>query len=152
VLTADCAPVLFADPQAKVVGAAHAGWRGAKSGVLEATLAAMERLGAKRPRIQAAVGPCIGQDAYEVGWDFESEFLGEDAESARFFTRQVPDAKPHFDLATYVAQRLAKAGVGGVPALAPCTYAHADDFFSYRRSQARRELDYGRQISAIVLT
>lgn len=152
VLTADCAPVLFADPHAKVVGAAHAGWRGAKSGILEATLAAMEKLGARQSRIQAAVGPCIGQDAYEVGWDFEAEFLAEDAEFARFFNRRAPDARPHFDLAGYVARRLEKAGIAGVPARVPCTYAHADDFFSYRRSQAQRELDYGRQISAIVLT
>jgi len=152
VLTADCAPVLFADAEAKVVGAAHAGWRGAIGGVLEATLAVMEELGADRRRIQAAVGPCIGQPAYEVGRDFEQEFLRRDAESARFFSRQVPDARPHFDLAGYAAQRLARAGVGNLPGASPCTYALAEDFFSYRRSQARKEADYGRQISAIVLT
>ncbi len=152
VLTADCAPVLFADSQAGVIGAAHAGWRGAESGVLEATLAAMEKLGANRQHIQAAVGPCIGQPAYEVGWDFEQEFLRQDAENARFFVRQAPDARPHFDLAGYAAHRLAQAGVGSVPRPVPCTYARADDFFSYRRSQTRKEPDYGRQISAIVLT
>ena len=152
VLTADCAPVLFADAEAKVVGAAHAGWRGAIGGVLEATLAVMEELGADRRRIQAAVGPCIGQPAYEVGRDFEQEFLRRDAESARFFSRQVPDAQPHFDLAGYAAQRLARAGVCNLPGASPCTYAFAEDFFSYRRSQARKEADYGRQISAIVLT
>jgi hypothetical protein len=152
VLTADCAPVLFADAEAKVVAAAHAGWRGAIGGVLEATLAAMEKLGASRQRIQAAVGPCIGQPAYEVGWDFEQEFLRQDADSARFFSRQTPDARPHFNLAGYAAHRLARAGVGNLPGTSPCTYAHADDFFSYRRSQARKEADYGRQISAIVLT
>ena len=152
VLSADCAPVLFADGQAGVVGAAHAGWRGVKNGVLEATLAAMETLGAGRQHIQAAVGPCIGQSAYEVGWDFEQEFLGQDAENARFFVRQAPAARPHFDLAGYAAHRLARAGVGNVTSLVPCTYARTDDFFSYRRSQACKQTDYGRQISAIVLT
>jgi polyphenol oxidase len=153
VLTADCAPVLFADPQAGVVGAAHAGWRGALAGVLEATLAAMEQLGASHARIEAAVGPCIAQPAYEVGFEFEHAFLAADGESARFFAR--PDgleaSRPHFDLPGYARHRLARAGV---PArtLAPCTYAEAEDFFSYRRSQARKEADYGRQISAIVLT
>lgn len=153
VLTADCAPVLFADAQARVVAAAHAGWRGAIGGVLEATLAAMEGLGASRDRIEAAVGPCITQPAYEVGPDFEQEFLARDPESAPFFARPEADrqARPHFDLPGYVLNRLSRAGLAPAAA-APCTYAGIEDFFSYRRSQARKEGDYGRQISAIVLT
>ncbi len=153
VLTADCAPVLFADPRARVVGAAHAGWRGAIGGVLEATLAAMEGLGARRDRIEVAVGPCITQPAYEVGPDFEQEFLARDPASATFFARAPAQsrARPHFDLPGYVLDRLIRAGLAPVPA-SPCTYAGIDDFFSYRRSQARNEADYGRQISAIVLT
>jgi len=151
VLTADCAPVLLADPAGRIVAAAHAGWRGALSGVIEATLATMEQLGGRRERIRAAVGPSIGQAAYEVGPEFEAEFLDRDAASARFFSRRL-HGRPYFDLASYCAQRLLNAGVGSVGTLAPCTYAHADDFFSYRRSRARKEADYGRQISAIVLT
>ena len=153
VLTADCAPVLFADPVAGVVAAAHAGWRGAFAGVIEATLATMEELGAKRARVRAAVGPCIGPAAYEVGPEFEQEFLGQDGTNARFFNRQAPDARPHFDLAAYAEHRLLRAGIGNIQhRLASCTYAHADDFFSYRRSRAQKEPDYGRQISAIALT
>jgi YfiH family protein len=153
VLTADCAPVLFADGEAGVVAAAHAGWRGAIGGVLEATLAAMGQLGARTANIAAAVGPCIGQPAYEVGWDFEQEFLKRDPHSGQFFARPNGDSgsRPHFDLAGYVAQRLSRAGIA-VAGLAPCTYAQEEHFFSYRRSQARKEPDYGRQISAIVLT
>ena len=112
----------------------------------------MERLGGRRERVRAAVGPCIGQAAYEVGPEFEQEFLTQDGANARFFSRQAPDARPHFDLARYVEHRLRQAGVGGVQSLARCTYALADDFFSYRRSRAQKEADYGRQISAIVLT
>src|SRR5215470_16668868 len=152
VLTADCAPVLFADPEARIVAAAHAGWRGALGGVIEATLATMEKLGGRREHIRAAVGPAIGQAAYEVGPEFEAEFLGSDAASGQFFSRQGPHRRHHFDLASYCAQRLLRAGVGIVRTLAPCTYAHPDDFFSYRRSRAQNEADYGRQISAIVLT
>ena len=146
VLTADCAPVLFADPQAKIVAAAI-------GGVLEAALAAMERVGARRPRIVAAVGPCIGQQAYQVGFDFQAEFLERDPDSARFFGRPQGDshARPHFDLPGYVAQRLSRAGINTARS-APCTYAQEEHFFSYRRSQTRKETDYGRQISAIVLT
>ena len=152
VLTADCAPVLFADPEARVVAAAHAGWRGAIGGVIEATLATMEKLGGRRERVRAAVGPCIGQSVYEVGPEFEQEFLQLDAANARFFSRQAPDARPHFDLAGYAEHRLRRAGVGHVENVARCTYAHADDFFSYRRSRALKEADYGRQISGIALT
>jgi YfiH family protein len=153
VLTADCAPVLLADPQARVVAAAHAGWRGAIGGVLEATLAAMEGLGARRDRIEAAVGPCIMQPNYEVGPEFEHEFLTRDPSSAPFFSRPQddPQGRPHFDLPGYVLQRLKRAGLAPVDA-ASCTYAGAEDFFSYRRSRADSENDYGRQISAIALT
>jgi YfiH family protein len=152
VLTADCAPVLFADPTARIVAAAHAGWRGALSGIIESTLATMEKLGARRERVRAAVGPSIGQGAYEVGPEFEAQFLGRDAASAPFFSRREPHLRPHFDLASYCEERLRRAGVATVDIVAPCTYAHADDFFSYRRSRAQIEADYGRQISAIVLT
>ena len=153
VLTADCAPVLFADAQAGVIAAAHAGWRGAIGGILEAALAAMQQLGANLSRIQAAVGPCIGQQAYEVGFEFEQEFLARDPDSGKFFARPDtdPGARPHFHLSKYVAHRLTRAGIATAE-LAPCTYAEAGLFFSYRRSQALKEADYGRQISAIVLT
>ena len=151
VLTADCAPVLFADGEARVAAAAHAGWRGALSGILEATIAAMERLGARRQRIVAAVGPCIGQDAYQVGPEFEQAFLQHDPASARFFVRPEPGARPHFDLAGYAWRRLERAGVAGNQ-ISKCTFANDTAFFSYRRSRALGEPDYGRQISAIVLT
>lgn len=151
VLTADCAPVLFADARAGVVAAAHAGWRGAAGGILEAALAAMETLGASRRHIEAAVGPCIGQPNYQVGFDFEQAFLQEDPQNAQFFVRPAADARPHFDLARYVLRRLERAGIAaGERAL--CTYAETEHFFSYRRSQAKNQPDYGRQISAIVLT
>jgi len=150
VLAADCAPVLLADAAAHVVGAVHAGWRGAVAGVIEAAIAAMERLGAERARMRAAVGPCIGQAHYEVGPEFEREFLDRDAESAPYFVR-AGSARPRFDLSGYLALRLERAGVAG-EAMRACTFAQGELFFSYRRAQARREPDYGRQISAIVLT
>ena len=152
VLTADCAPILFADAAAGVVAAAHAGWRGAIGGIVDATLQAMESLGAKRKNIAAAIGPCIGQPAYEVGPEFEQEFLRQDVQNARFFVRESAVVRPHFDLACYAEHRLRQAGVGSVHNVLSCTFAHAGDFFSYRRSGARKEADYGRQISAIVLT
>ena len=152
VLAADCTPVLFADPVARVVGAAHAGWRGAIGGVLESTIAAMEGLGARRDHIRAAVGPCIGPDAYEVGWDFERDFLERDTDSRRFFSRPSPEARPHLDLPGYALHRLQRAGLGHASSCTACTYSQTEDFFSYRRSQARGDVDYGRQISAIVLT
>lgn len=150
-LAADCAPVLLADPQAKVVGAAHAGWRGAVGGILESVIAAMESLGADRRRIRAAVGPCIGQTAYEVGPEFEAEFLAHADDNRRFFVRPTVGSRPHFDLAGYVAERLRKARVGEVASHAPCTFSDSN-LFSYRRSRKRNEPDYGRQISAIVVT
>ena len=153
VLTADCAPVLLADAAAGVVGAAHAGWRGAVAGVLEATVEGMERLGASRARIAAAVGPCIGQAAYEVGPEFEAEFLRADPANARFFSPgPVAGSRPHFDLSAYALSRLGAAGVGRAVQCDACTYQRPQQFFSYRGSRARREPDYGRQISAIVLT
>jgi len=148
VLAADCAPVLLADAEAGVVAAAHAGWRGAIAGIVEAAVAAMEGLGAKRAHIRGAVGPCIGQDAYEVGEDFVGEFLRRDRESAPFFSRM---ARPHFDLSGYLLARLSRAGIAA-QAVNLCTFANEGSLFSYRRSRVRSEPDYGRQISAIVLT
>lgn len=151
-LAADCAPVLLADPHARVVAAAHAGWRGALGGILESTVAAMQSLGASVGRIRAAVGPCIGQDAYEVGPEFEAAFLARDPANRRYFVRPTPEARPHFDLAGYVAHRLQRAGLAVVQQRAPCTFAGESNLFSYRRSNQLRQSDYGRQISAIVLT
>lgn len=151
VLHADCTPVLFADPEAKVVGAAHAGWRGALGGVLQATIGAMRAVGARQERIVAAIGPCISQAAYEVGPDFEAAFLKSDAASKRFFTTFTPAGRAHFDLPGFVEARLAAAGLARVVRVGPCTFA-TESLFSYRRSQVRSEADYGRQISAIVVT
>jgi polyphenol oxidase len=150
ILTADCAPVLFADHRAVVVGAAHAGWRGALAGVTDATIAAMERLGARRENIHAAVGPCIGQPSYEVDETFRARFLDHDPDNARFF---VPGAagKPHFDLEAYVVHRLLAVGIDEVEALNLDTYSDPERFYSYRRSTHRGEADYGRQLSAIAI-
>lgn len=150
ILTADCAPVLFADHHAVVVGAAHAGWRGALAGVTDATIEAMEELGARRENIHAAVGPCIGQPSYEVDESFRSRFVEEDSGNGRFFVTG-PTGKPHFDLEAYVVHRLIAAGVGEVEALNLDTYTDADRFFSFRRSTHRGEADYGRQLSAIAI-
>jgi YfiH family protein len=149
VLTADCAPVLFAEPRSQVIAAVHAGWRGALAGVVEATLGALEGLGAERRHICAAVGPCIGQEAYEVGPEFEAEFLQQDPESARFFVRA--GVRPHFDLTGYVVHRLRRAGIVTAGAVGACCYTRGEDFFSYRRTRVLAQPDYGRQISAIVL-
>jgi YfiH family protein len=151
VLTADCAPVLVADAGARVVGAAHAGWRGALGGVIEALIAAMESIGARKQHLCAAVGPCIGQSAYEVGFDFKDEFVRRDAGSIAFFADPGDSRRPHFDLSGYAARRLVDAGVA-TERFTTCTYAQGDNFFSFRRSQSDNESDYGRQISAIVLT
>jgi YfiH family protein len=153
VLTADCAPILLADPRAGVVCAAHAGWRGALAGIAEAALDAMEGLGAVRQHVQAAVGPCIGPSVYEVSREFEADFLEHDPTNVRFFARRAGSAqgRPTFDLPGYVAHRLRAAGVATVAAADVCNYTAQNDFFSYRRSQKRGEADYGRQISAIVL-
>lgn len=151
-LSADCAPVLFADPEARVIAAAHAGWRGAVSGVVEATIEAMVRLGARREDIRAAVGPTIGAQVYEVGPDFERQVLALDPEARARFHLPPGRERVHFDLPGYVADRLRRAHVQVAPETPPCTYSAHDRFFSYRRSQTRKEPDYGRQISAIVLT
>ena len=150
ILTADCAPVLLADTEAGVIGAAHAGWRGALGGVTDATLAAMLRLGARIERIAAAVGPCIARASYEVDHAFLDNFLGHDEGNARFFA-DGPFGKPHFDLEAYVVARLAGAGVQRIEALGLDTYADPDRFFSYRRATHRIEPGYGRQISLIGL-
>ncbi len=150
VLTADCQPVLFADPEAQVIGAAHAGWRGALSGVLEATLDAMECLGASRARITAVIGPTISQRAYEVGPEFMDAFLAEDGDHARFFAGGTGD-RVQFDLPSFGLHRLREAGVGRAVWTGHCTYSDAERFFSYRRSVHRGEVDYGRLISAIRL-
>ena len=150
ILTADCAPVLFADHEAVVVGAAHAGWRGALAGVTDATIEAMERLGARREHIHAAVGPCIAQPSYEVDQAFRARFLDADGDNERFFVAG-PTGRPHFDLEAYVIHRLIAAGIDEVEALNLDTYADADRFFSYRRSTHRGEADYGRQLSAIAI-
>ncbi len=150
ILTADCAPVLFADEHAGVVGAAHAGWRGALAGVTDSTIAAMERLGARRDHIHAAVGPCIAQPSYEVDEAFRARFLEQDGDNGRFFT-STRGGKPHFDLEAYVVHRLIAAGIGEVEALNLDTYADTDRFYSYRRATHRGEADYGRQLSAIAV-
>ena len=152
ILTADCAPVLLADPKAKVIGAAHAGWKGALGGVLEATLDAMEKLGALRDRINAAIGPCISQPNYEVGWEFRDRFLEQGLRQRRFFIPSDKEGHYRFDLAGYAAHRLTAAGVGSVEMLGVCTYPPENGFYSFRRTTHAGEPDYGRQISAIVLT
>lgn len=150
VLTADCAPVLLADLDAGVIGAAHAGWRGAVAGVTDATIQAMEQLGARRDRIAAAVGPCIAQASYEVDESFRSNFVGQAEGNGRFFVTG-PSGKPHFDLAGYVVHRLASAGIHQPTALNLDTYSEPDRFYSYRRSTHLGEPSYGRQISMISL-
>lgn len=151
VLTADCTPVLFADADAGVVAASHAGWRGAVQGVLEATLTAMESLGARRANIRAAIGPTISQSAYEVGPEFKAQFLDQSSDNARFFMMRERCDRPHFDLPGFCRNRLERRGLAVVEDLALCTYADESLFFSYRRKTHRNEADYGRQISAIVL-
>lgn len=150
ILTADCAPVLFHDPRANVVGAAHAGWKGAFHGITDATIAAMEALGARRADIAAVVGPCIAQTSYEVDEAFEQRFVQADPISARCFA---PGRAGHawFDLEGYVAHRLRAAGVGTVALLGEDTYSQPDRFFSFRRATHRGEPDYGREISLIGL-
>ena len=150
IVTADCAPVLLADVEAGVIGAAHAGWRGALSGVTDRTIAAMLSLGARIDRIAAAVGPCIAQRSYEVDDAFCTRFLADDAANDRFFA-DGPVGQPHFDLEAYCVARLAAAGVRNVAALGLDTYADEARFFSYRRATHRTEPDYGRQLSVIGL-
>lgn len=151
ILTADCAPVLFADKQARIVGAAHAGWKGALSGVLEATVAEMEKRGAVRNRIVAAIGPCISLDAYEVGPEFQENFMEADPANAEWFQPSTRDGHFMFDLPGYVEARLHKADLASVAVTGHCTYQEEKRFFSYRRAVHRPEKDYGRQISTIML-
>lgn len=151
VSTADCGPLLFADNEAGVIGAAHAGWRGAFTGVVEATIAAMEKLGADRSRIAAALGPTISQPNYEVGPEFVERFLAADIDNARFFTASERAGHAMFDLNGYIADRAQRAGIVNFVDLGLCTYADPDRFYSYRRTTLRGEPDYGRHINAIAL-
>ena len=151
VLTADCAPVLLAEPAAGVIGAAHAGWRGALDGVIEATVAAMAALGAAPGRIVACVGPTIGRRSYEVGPEFPARFLDRDNGDRRFFADAARVGHFMFDLPGYVGARLGTAGVGTIDDLGRDTRAEAELFFSYRRATLLGESDYGRQLSAIAL-
>ncbi len=151
VSTADCGPVLLADPEARVIGAAHAGWRGALFGVVETTVTAMERLGAARERIRAALGPMIRQPNYEVGPDLIERFAAEDPESDAFFAPAQRQGHALFDLGGYVASRLRRTGVAQIEDIGFCTYADPGRFYSYRRTTHRAEVDYGRHINAIAL-
>jgi polyphenol oxidase len=151
VSTADCGPVLFADAEARVIGAAHAGWRGALAGVTDAAIAAMERLGARRQRIVAALGPMISQRNYEVGADLVERFRAADADNERFFSPADRPGHALFDLPDYVAARLAGAGITEIEDLAACTYADPGRFYSFRRTTRRGEPDYGRHVNAIAL-
>ncbi len=150
ITTADCGPVLFVDPKARVIGAAHAGWKGAFSGALEATIAAMEDLGATRGDLIVAIGPLIRQPSYEVGAEFVTRFTQADAANARFFAPSTRADHAMFDLAGYIRARLIHAGITTLDDIGLCTYADPR-FFSYRRTTHRAEPDYGRNIHAIVL-
>ncbi len=151
ILTADCGPVLFADPVARVVAAAHAGWRGAAGGIIGATLQAMESLGARRERIHAALGPTISQANYEVGQDFKAALLAQHDGAEVYFNIPQDGAKPHFDLPGFVQADLRSQGLASVVDIGLCTYADESNFFSFRRTTHRSEPDYGRQISAILV-
>jgi polyphenol oxidase len=151
VSTADCGPVLLADPEARVIGAAHAGWRGALAGITDAAITAMEHLGAQRRRIVAAIGPLIRQPSYEVGAELVDTFVAADTANARFFRPAAQAGHAMFDLPGYVAARLANAGIGAIEDLGTCTYADARCFFSFRRTTHRGEPDYGRHVNAIVI-
>ncbi|WP_349629408.1 peptidoglycan editing factor PgeF [Chelatococcus sp. YT9] len=152
VSSADCGPLLFADPEAGVIGAAHSGWKGAFTGVAEATLAAMEKLGARRDATTAVLGPTISQAAYEVGPEFRERFLKQDAGNGAYFTPSARDGHAMFDLPAYIVARLTRAGVGRVFDTGLCTYGDEQRFYSYRRATHRGEGDYGRLIAAIALT
>jgi len=150
VMAADCAPVLLADGTAGVIGAAHAGWKGALTGVVEATIAAMEKLGARRENVRAAIGPCIGRESYEVGPEFPARFLEQDEANAAFFRPAARAGHSMFDLAGYLVHRVARTGVA-VEATGHDTLAASEDFFSYRRNTLQGVKDYGRGLSAIAL-
>jgi YfiH family protein len=151
VSTADCGPMLFADPQAQVIGAAHAGWRGALTGIVEATIDAMERLGADRARMTVAIGPLIRQNSYEVGPEFVERFIAQEKSNARFFRPSETTGHAMFDLAGYIGARLERSGIASVEDLGLDTFAEPERFFSYRRSTKLGESDYGRHINAIAL-
>jgi hypothetical protein len=151
ILTADCAPILLADAETCVIGGAHAGWKGAVSGVIEQVIACMEELGARRGRIAAAVGPCISQSAYEVGEEFLATFARHDPANARFFAPAVRAGHWQFDLPGYARARLNAAAIENVGVVPHCTYAEEENFFSFRRTTHRGETDYGRQLSVITL-
>jgi len=151
VLTADCVPVILADPEASVIGAAHAGWKGALGGVVEAVVDAMTGLGARRGNITAAIGPCIGHKSYEVGAEFRAEFLAADRANGRYFISASRAGHHMFDIAGYVADRLKGLGLGTVEDLALDTYAEELRFFSYRRACHNGESDYGRLLSLVAL-
>lgn len=150
--TADCGPVLFADAEAGVIGAAHAGWKGALTGILEATLSAMEGLGAERGRVVAVLGPSISGEAYEVGPEFVARFAEADPLNERFFRPAERAGHAFFDLPAYIVARLEAAGVAQAASLGLCTYGDEGRFYSYRRATHRGEPDYGRLLSAIALT
>lgn len=152
ITTADCGPILFADPHMGIVGAAHAGWRGALTGVLESTIEAMEQLGARRDKIVAVLGPTISQAAYEVSADFVTRFADADRTNERFFVPSERAGHAMFDLPGYIAMRLEAAGIGEFANVGLCTYSNEEQFFSYRRATHRNEPDYGRLISAIAFT
>ncbi len=149
-LAADCGPVLFCDPQAQIIGACHAGWRGALAGVTTETIRAMESLGASRKSIHAVLGPCISQDSYEVGHDYRDTFVAENEAYDRFF-KLGPNRKPHFDLKRFILAKLRKDGLTHMDALPDCTYAQPEAYFSYRYNTHHNLGDYGRNISAIML-
>lgn len=151
VSTADCGPVLFADGEAGVIGAAHAGWKGALTGVLEATVTAMEKLGAARARIVAALGPMIRQSNYEVGAEFVERFMAADDRNARYFAPATRPGHAMFDLPRYIRSRLERAEIKSVEDLGVCTYADPARFFSYRRTTHLAESDYGRHVNAIAI-
>lgn len=151
ILTADCGPVLFADAEAGVIGACHAGWKGALHGVYHTTVEAMEKLGAKRERISAVLGPTISQASYEVGPEFPDPFLKADGGNERYFISSVKDRHYMFDLPQFLVDQMGGLGLGKVTNLALCTYTDEQRFYSYRRATHRAEKDYGRLISAIAL-
>jgi polyphenol oxidase len=151
VLTADCAPVLLQDPMARVIGAAHGGWRGALGGIIEATVERMEAIGAARRNIRAAIGPCIGAASYEVGPEFPQHFVPNDPANARFFAPAMRAGHFRFDLPSYIEHRLLRAGVVMVAHTGRDTVAEEECFFSYRRSCLRGEGAYGRSLSVIAL-
>jgi hypothetical protein len=151
ILTADCAPILFEDAVARVIGAAHGGWRGALAGIVEATLDRMESLGAQRARIRAGIGPCIAQASYEVGPEFPQPFLSDDPASTAYFAPALRSGHFMFDLPGYIERRLARAGIATVDRAAHDTVAEDTQFFSYRRACLRGEPVYGRALSAIAL-